>query len=159
MTDYTAVDLSFLLAEEEALALPRFDVGGALSLGQRLLAMAVEEGLSVTLAVSHGEQLVFHAALPGTVADQADWIRRKRATVYRFGHSSYYVGRSYTDQGIRFEDVAHLDGSAYAAHGGGFPVTVQGTGLVGVVLVSGLRQDLDHDLAVRAVTAHLASGS
>jgi uncharacterized protein (UPF0303 family) len=159
MTDYTTVDLPFLLAEEEALALPRFDVAAALSLGQRLLSMAVEESLSVTLAVWHGEQLVFHAALPGTVPDQADWIRRKRATVYRFGHSSYYVGRTYTDKGIRFEDVAHLDGSAYAAHGGGFPVTVQGTGLVGVVLVSGLRQDLDHDLAVRALTAHLASGS
>jgi uncharacterized protein (UPF0303 family) len=155
MTDYTAVDLSFLLAEEERLAGPRFDLAAALSLGQRLMALAVEEGLSVTVAVSHGDQLVFHAALPGTIPDQADWIRRKRATVHRFGHSSYYVGRSYTDQGVRFEDVAHLDVAQYAAHGGAFPVNVIGTGLVGVVAVSGLPQDQDHALAVRALQGHL----
>ena len=159
MTDYTTVDLPFLLAEEERLALPRFDVAAALSLGQRLLSLAVEDGLSVTVAVSHGDQLVLHAALPGTVPDQADWIRRKRATVHRFGHSSYFVGRSYTDQGVRFEDVAHLDHAQYAAHGGGVPITVAGTGLVGVMVVSGLRQDLDHALAVRALEAHLGSGA
>jgi uncharacterized protein (UPF0303 family) len=156
MTDYRSFDLAFLLAEEERLWLPRFDAEVAWSIGQLLVALARSEGLAVTVAVSHGEQLMFHAALPGTVADQADWIRRKTATVHRFGHSSYYIGRSYTDRGARFEDEPHLDPSRYAAHGGAFPVNLVGVGLVGVIAVSGLPQDQDHALAVRALEAHLA---
>jgi uncharacterized protein (UPF0303 family) len=155
MTDYPSVDLAFLLAEEHRLRLPGFDADTAWTLGQLLVSMARDDGLPVTVAVSHGEQLMFHAALPGTIPDQADWISRKRATVHRFGHSSYYVGRSYTDAGKRFEDVSHLDHSRYAAHGGAFPVNVVGVGLVGVIAVSGLPQDQDHALAVRALEGHL----
>ena len=157
VTDYTAVDLPFLLAEEERLQLSRFDADVAWSLGCAAADLGRAEGLPITIAVSHGEQLMFHAALPGAIADQAYWIRRKTATVHRFGHSSYYVGRTYTDRGKRFEDEPHLDHSLYAAHGGGFPIAVTGVGLVGVIAVSGLPQDKDHALAVRVLEAHLAS--
>jgi uncharacterized protein (UPF0303 family) len=155
MTDYRSVDLPFLLAEEDRLTLPGFDADDAWALGNRVVSLAREDSLAVTVAVAHGQQLMFHAALPGAVADQADWIRRKTALVYRWGHSSYFVGRSYTDRGARFEDEPHLDTSSYAAHGGAFPLRVAGTGLVGVVAVSGLPQDQDHALAVRAIEAHL----
>jgi uncharacterized protein (UPF0303 family) len=157
MTDYPGVDLPYLLAEEDRLRLPRFDADDAWALGNRVVSLAREDGLAVTVAVSHGSQLMFHAALPGSVADQADWIRRKTALVHRFGHSSYFIGRTYRDRGARFEDEPHLDHSAYAAHGGAFPLVVQGVGLVGVVAVSGLPQDQDHALAVRAVEGHLGS--
>ena len=157
MTDYQHVDLPFLLAEEARLQLDRFDADTAWSLGMRLVDMARAEELAVTVQVSHGQQLIFHAALPGTVADQAFWLARKTATVYRYGHSSYYVGRSYTDRRARFEDEPHLNHSAYAAHGGAFPVSVVGVGLVGVVAVSGLPQDQDHALAVRVLDAHLGA--
>ncbi|MDX6209126.1 MAG: hypothetical protein QOE24_1517 [Frankiales bacterium] len=155
MTDYTSVDLPFLLADEDRLRLPRFDADAAWSLGSQTIALARAEGLAVTVAVAHGQQLMFHAALPGTVPDQADWIRRKTALVYRFGHSSYFIGRSYRDRGASFEDEPHLDPSMYAAHGGAFPINVVGVGLVGVLAVSGLPQDQDHALAVRALEAHL----
>jgi uncharacterized protein (UPF0303 family) len=159
MTDYPAVDLPFLLAEEDRLRLPRFDADDAWSLGNRLVSLAREDGLAVTVAVSHGSQLMFHAALPGTVADQADWLRRKTALVYRFGHSSFFIGRSYRDRGERFEAEPHLDHSVYAAHGGAFPLVVDGVGLVGVAAVSGLPQDQDHALVVRALEAHLESSA
>jgi uncharacterized protein (UPF0303 family) len=157
MTDYTSVDLPFLLAEEDRLALPRFDADDAWALGNLAVSLARVDGLAVTVAVAHGQQLMFHAALPGTVADQADWIRRKTALVYRMGHSSYFIGRSYRDRGAKFEDEPHLDPASYAAHGGAFPVRVVGVGLVGVLAVSGLPQDQDHALAVRALEAHQAS--
>jgi len=157
MTDYPGVDLPFLLAEEDRLRLPRFDADDAWALGNRVVTLAREDSLAVTVAVSHGSQLMFHAALPGTVADQADWLRRKTALVYRFGHSSYFIGRTYRDRGERFEDEPHLSAADYAAHGGAFPLVVDGVGLVGVVAVSGLPQDQDHALVVRALEAHLGS--
>ena len=39
----------------------------------------------------------------------------------------------------------------YATHGGSFPLTVVGAGLVGSVTVSGLPQRADHELVVEAL--------
>ena len=39
---------------------------------------------------------------------------------------------------------ARFLGLEYSAHGGAFPVFVEGTGLVGAVVVSGLPQEEDH---------------
>jgi uncharacterized protein (UPF0303 family) len=43
----------------------------------------------------------------------------------------------------------------YASHGGSFPLTVAGTGVVGSVTVSGLAQRDDHELVVEALCALL----
>ncbi|MGM7668264.1 heme-binding protein [Microbacterium sp. A93] len=47
------------------------------------------------------------------------------------------------------------DGALYAAHGGSFPATVSGTGVVGSITVSGLAQADDHALVVEALEQHL----
>jgi uncharacterized protein (UPF0303 family) len=155
MTDYPKLGLDDLLAEEERLRLGRCDEEFAWELGSRLVELARADSLPVTLAVSRADRLLFQAALPGSTGDQQFWIDRKRAVVHRFGHSSYYVGRTYTDRGAHFEADPHVDHLRYAAHGGGFPLHVMGVGLVGVVAVSGLPQDQDHALAVRALESLL----
>ena len=43
----------------------------------------------------------------------------------------------------------------FAAHGGGFPVRVQGTGVVGCIAVSGLPSREDHEIIVAVLAAHL----
>lgn len=44
----------------------------------------------------------------------------------------------------------------YAIHGGGWPVRVQGVeGVVAVVVVSGLKQDMDHMVIVQTVREFL----
>ena len=48
-----------------------------------------------------------------------------------------------------------LDRDAYAAHGGAFPVTVRGVGVVGTVAVSGLPQLEDHAFVVRVLSDFL----
>jgi uncharacterized protein (UPF0303 family) len=43
----------------------------------------------------------------------------------------------------------------YAAHGGGFPIVLRGTGLIGTVVASGLPQREDHAMVVAALAEAL----
>jgi uncharacterized protein (UPF0303 family) len=146
-------ELEALLAEERDLQFTAFDNDTASALGLRLVDAARARGLAVTVDVARGEQQLFHCALPGTAADNDEWIKRKNRVVRRFGHSSYYMGRA---EGDAFAENYLLDPREYAAHGGAFPVIVRGVGMVGTVAVSGLPQEEDHRLVVAVLRDFLA---
>lgn len=143
--------LQALLAQEQELQLERFDNDTAWELGQRLVAAAREGGLAVTIDISRGEQQLFHCALPGTSADNDGWIVRKNRVVRRFGHSSFYMGSLARAEGREFGEMFLLDERDFAAHGGAFPATVRGVGVVGTITVSGLPQEEDHRLVVEVL--------
>lgn len=151
-----AVDPAVLLEEEGALVLPSLSESDAIAIGRLLLARAEARSLPVTIEVRRVGRVVFRAALPGTGPDNDAWIAGKAAVVERFGHSSWYVRQRHLAAGTTFEAATGLGRPEYAAHGGGHPLAVRGTGVVGVALVSGLPQDQDHALIVGALRAHLA---
>jgi uncharacterized protein (UPF0303 family) len=140
--------LAELAAHEDELQFTRFTNDDAWDLGTALVTRAREQQLPVAVDISRNGQQLFHAALPGTSADNDSWIRRKAAVVDRFGHSSLYVGQRSREDGTTFEAQFGLDPERYAAHGGAFPVLVRDVGPVGVVVVSGLPQVEDHRLVV-----------
>lgn len=148
--------LAELTAQEERLQFTRFDNDVALALGLRLLDAAREQGLGVTISVRRNGQRLFHAALPGTSADNDEWIERKSRVVDRYGHSSFHVGTQFRLGGSTFEEKSRLDPNLYAAHGGVFPVIVKGVGPVGTVGVSGLPQADDHAFVVAQLELFLA---
>lgn len=99
--------------------------------------------------IRRGPQQLFHAARPGTSADNDAWAERK-ARVARFGASSYLVGLRSLAKGAPFETRrADLPPDRFAAHGGSLPIIVTGAGVIGSVTVSGLASEVDHALAVR----------
>ncbi|WP_222264201.1 heme-degrading domain-containing protein [Modestobacter marinus] len=151
----TFPSLAELAGHEEELQFSRFTNDDAWDLGTALVARAREQQLPVAVDVSRNGQQLFHAALPGTSADNDSWIRRKAAVVDRFGHSSLYVGQRSREAGTTFEAEFGLDPERYAAHGGAFPVLVRDVGPVGVVVVSGLPQVEDHRLVVAVLREHL----
>ncbi len=149
--------LDELLAQEERLQFPSFDNETAIALGLHLLELARARALPITVDVTRAGQQLFHASLPGTSADNDEWVIRKNAVVMRFGHSSYYMGRRAALKDVPFHEAMLVDPLEYAAHGGAFPIRVIGTGLVGTVTVSGLPQHEDHALAVEAIETFLAT--
>lgn len=159
MTTISQEFLDDLLAEEERLQFPAFDNETAIALGLHLLDLGRVRRLPITVDVARAGQQLFHAALPGTSADNDQWVIRKNAVVMRFGHSSYYMGRRAALQDVPFHEAMLVDRLDYAAHGGAFPIRVIGTGLVGTVTVSGLPQHEDHALAVEAIGSFLAGRS
>ncbi len=147
--------LSELLAQEEELQFERFNEDTAFELGSLLAGIAREEGLPVTIDITRGAHQLFHAARPGTSADNDEWVKRKTALVYRMGHSSFYLGQLLKSKGTCIMDAWLIPESDFAPHGGCFPVIVKSAGVVGTVTVSGLAQEEDHALVVRALRTFL----
>jgi uncharacterized protein (UPF0303 family) len=147
-----------LLQEEQDLQFARFNEDTAWQIGCQLVARAVRDGLPVTIDITRGQHQLFHASLRGTSADNDEWIKRKVRLVYRFGHSSYYMGQLLKSKGKTLEEAYLLPESDYAPHGGCFPVVLKETGMIGTITVSGLAQEDDHRLVVQAIGEYLAQG-
>ena len=148
--------LKTLLQEEQELQFTQFNEMTAWKLGSLLVEKAVQQGLAITIDITRGEHQLFHASLPGTSADNDEWVKRKVRLVYRFGHSSFYMGQMLKSKGKRIEESYLIPESLYAPHGGCFPVIVRGTGVIGTVTVSGLPQEEDHKLVVQSIREFLA---
>ncbi|KAN0060253.1 hypothetical protein ACQY0O_007582 [Thecaphora frezii] len=156
MTDFAA-QISQLVAQERALVLPRFDSTIAYQLGslirENFLATfdASTSGIVISIHLFTGHTLFACAvgSSPIIGPDNWDWIRRKSNTVKRYGTSSFLAGRRLLQKGRELDYF----GPEYAAHGGAFPILIKGleTGPVGVVAVSGLKQEDDHQLVVEAL--------
>ncbi|KAI9376563.1 hypothetical protein BJX61DRAFT_253156 [Aspergillus egyptiacus] len=153
-----------------------------LALRSRILSLPATQRkpalISITLAGGSEPHVVFQCATePGTVADNEVWVRRKRNTVLRFGTSTWLMrnkmlaapGVDGDASGVEASFVAkYALGSSsggkvaddYAIHGGGFPVRVKGVdGVVGVIVVSGLKQQDDHQVIVEVVKEFIGRGS
>jgi uncharacterized protein (UPF0303 family) len=144
--------LTQLEQQERELVLQRFEPAEAWRLGCLLVTLATERRLPVAIDIRRGRQQLFHAGLAGSTADNDEWIKRKVRVVQRYGASSYLVGRRLAAKGEELDAAMGVDPARYAAHGGAFPIRVDGAGIVAVVTVSGLPQADDHALVVEALT-------
>ena len=148
--------LKQLLQEERELQFTKFNEDTAWQIGSLIVEHAVKEGLPVTIDITRGGHQLFHASLRGTSPDNDEWIKRKVRLVYRFGHSSFYMGQLLKSKGKRLEEAYLLSESEFAPHGGSFPVIVKDTGVIGTITSSGLPQEDDHKLVVQAIRDYLA---
>jgi len=148
--------LELLLQEEQELQFIRFNEATAWEIGSQLVEQSTSKNLPVTIDITRGKHQLFHASLRGTSPDNDEWIKRKVRLVYRFGHSSFYIGQLLKSKGKRLEEAYLISESDYAAHGGCFPIIVKDTGVIGTITVSGLTQEDDHKLVVQAIRDFLA---
>ncbi|PYH91417.1 DUF967 domain protein [Aspergillus ellipticus CBS 707.79] len=178
-----STDLKTLTAHETSptVLFPTFTSTTAYTLGTllraRILALPPPQRKPALISISLGSSpttphIVFQCATePGTVTDNEVWVRRKRNTVLRWGVSSWLMRNKMLAGGVEAGEVEAAfvrkfaltssggGGAAdeYAIHGGGFPVRVRGVdGVVGVVVVSGLKQEDDHQVIVEVVREILA---
>jgi len=145
-----------LLQEEQELQFTKFNETTAWQIGSQLVERATSNNLPVTIDITRGNHQLFHASLHGTSPDNDEWVKRKVRIVYRFQHSSLYMGQLLKSKGRRIEEAYLLPESEYAPHGGCFPIILRDTGMIGTITVSGLSQEEDHKLVVQAIRDHLA---
>ncbi len=147
--------LNQLLQEERELQFTKFNEAIAWQIGSQLVERGRNENLPITIDITRANHQLFHASLPGTSADNDEWVKRKVRLVYRFGHSSFYMGQLLKHKGKRIEEAYLISESEYAPHGGCFPVILKDTGMIGTITISGLPQEEDHKLVVRAIRNYL----
>jgi uncharacterized protein (UPF0303 family) len=148
--------LKTLLQQEQELQFTSFNETTAWQLGTQMVERAMHDNLPITIDITRGQQQLFHYSMPGTTADNDEWVKRKVRLVNRFGHSSFYMGQMLKHKGKTIEQSYLIPESEFAAHGGCFPIIVKGTGMVGTITVSGLPQEEDHKLVVESIRAFLA---
>ena len=148
-------DIERIALQERELVFPAFDASTAWNLGALLHAMATERRLAIVIDLRRFGQPLFYAGLDGTTPDNFEWVRRKSNVVARFHRSSYALGLKQKLKGQTLADTQGLPLADYATHGGSFPITVAGAGVIGSVTVSGLPQRSDHELVVEALCAQL----
>ena len=119
----------------------------------------------VYIAHANSSQLLFFAtSRPGTLPDNMLCVKRKEAVVLRWGVSSSHMlaqmkhmMKFNTTQEVLKNTFEVADPSVYAIHGGGFPVRVKNVeGIVGVIVVDGLREEDNHGVIVDCIQEYLA---
>ena len=148
-------DLEIIARQERELVLPQLDAQTAWELGSYLRQLADERELVVVIDIRRFGQPLFYAAMDGTTPDNVEWVRRKNNVVARFHRSSYAVGIKEKIKGETICESQGLPLADYATHGGSFPLSVTGAGVVGSVTVSGLPMRADHELVIEALCALL----
>lgn len=150
-----ADDIARIIEQEMALVFPAFDEATAFAIGSAIRERGLRDKLPIIIDIRTWDRPLFYAALPGSTADNANWARRKRNTVQNFLKSTYRLVLEQQRPDRTFKPGAGLDSADYVLAGGGFPVTVRGAGVIGVIAVSGLPEREDHGVVVEAIARHL----
>lgn len=151
--NFKSVDL---LAAEVRTVLDRLSNDDAIDIGLLAVKHAREQRLAIALEVHRAGRVVFRAALPGSTPDNDRWLTAKARVVESFHHSTLFERVRHEESNIDFYAATGLSPETFAAHGGGVPLAIKGTGVIGALIVSGLPQVEDHNFAMDVLTRYRA---
>ncbi|WP_461204766.1 heme-degrading domain-containing protein [Clostridium sp. DL1XJH146] len=151
-------NLEELQKQEEELKFKKFTNEMAMEVGLLIIEKVKKMKKSISVDIRKGDLQVFHYAMEGTVPDNDLWIIRKNNVVKRFGKSSLYMGTKLKLEKKTIEEKYLIDSKEYAVFGGGFPVNIEGVGIIGTITVSGMKQIEDHNIIVEALYQYLNKG-
>ena len=142
------------LCEENLLQFDRFNQNDALKLGIMLSEKAQKYDKAVAIEININGLTVFRFFPNGTNRNNEMWLTAKRNTVDLLGISSLHLFAELLEMGETLNDK-RMDEKQYAQFGGGFPLIVRGTSVIGSICVSGLMHLDDHQVIVDALTEYL----
>lgn len=147
--------IAVLKEQERLLQFPSFSNRDAWRLGCMLVEAAEKKGVGPAFAITVNGYTVFRYGFPGTNLHNEQWLRRKYNTVTVTHMSSLRAGYELAQAGEDPERDWRLSPQDYAFLGGGFPLTLKGTGVIGAVCCSGLPHEQDHRIVAETIAAYL----
>jgi len=148
-------DIALIKRQETELAFTEFNELVAHSLGERIRERALREKLVIVVDIRTWDRQLYFMALPGTTADNAEWVRRKFNMVRQVQKASYRPVLENKSDAEHFLPRRGLDNADFVLAGGGLPIRVKGAGVIGCVTVSGLHERDDHQVAVDGICEEL----
>lgn len=136
------------IAQEKALRFDHFTNRDAWELGSFMVKRVYEQGIDMAIAIRKlNGNILFQHVTQGTSLNNQIWMERKFRTVALVERSSYgqwalsqISGKKVTDHGLSDEN--------YVFCGGGFPIRLKTGELVGVITVSNLPHEQDHQFII-----------
>ena len=130
--------------QEEKFQFERFSRRDALNIGLKLIENAEKQAQPVAVEITVNGLVVFRYFMEGSKPESELWLARK----LRMFAEMEAAGQTFADR--------KLCGDDYAA-GGGFPIALRGTGVIGSICVSGFDDHLDdHQLVINTLAEYLA---
>jgi uncharacterized protein (UPF0303 family) len=145
-----------IASQENDLVLDRFSRADALAIGLKIIENGQRYPDPIAVEIAINGLVVFRHFTDGSVLDSELWLARKRKSVDLMSMSSLRFKYWLEMKGKTLSD-RHLNSNDYTASGGGFPIRLAGTGVIGSICVSGLPSDLDdHQLITDSLGEFLA---
>ncbi|ANI31466.1 hypothetical protein PL78_16770 [Yersinia entomophaga] len=117
----------------------------AWSLGESIRQRAERQHLALAIEINVNHQCIFSYAMAGTTPENQDWLRRKRNVVELLNISSYEAGLMLQQRQTTLSERYGVNPRDYAALGGGFPLQIRQSGVIGSINVSGAPHLDDHE--------------
>ncbi len=136
---------------EQELIFERFSRSDALEAGLKAIELGESYADPIAVEITMDGLAVFRHLTEGTGTVNEEWLERKRNSVELTKISSLRFKTELEIKGETLEDRVP-DPDLYAAGGGGFPIVLKDQGMVGVICISGLPNDVDdHQIAIDAL--------
>lgn len=144
-----------IIRQEELLRFEHFSNEEALAIGLKLIEAAKKRKAVVAIDISINGYQIFRYGFEGTNSHNDKWLKRKINTVNTVHKSTLHVFTLLQEKEQDLYNDWFLDPMEYAAMGGGFPIYIKGTGVVGCICVSGLPHLEDHQIIVDVLSEYL----
>ncbi len=142
------------IAQEQELRFQSFSRRDAFKIGCMLYEESLRIGKSIAIRITVNDLTVFQLMPTGTTKNNERWLARKHNMVMARGTSSELARLDREADGRTMESMC-LDPMEYSVFGGGFPIILDGSDIIGSICVSGLAGDEDHAFIVKVLKEFL----
>lgn len=141
--------LEILEEQENYFHFNKFDSDDVWKLGCCLIEEAKERKFSPAFSIRlNNGYTIFQYGFHGTGLDHANWMDRKERMTKTKQMSSLRCAYLLKKAGSKMEEAWFMDSMEYSDCGGAFPIYVDGVGMIGSILASGISVLNDHDVII-----------
>lgn len=143
--------------EEKSLSFDSFSREDAYRLGTLIIQKA-QKNPSLGIEICLNDLMVFRYFPTGITRDHELWLRRKRNSV-EFREMSSLRLRIMAEMNNQTLSDWLVDPTNYALGGGGYPINIKDTGMIGSICVTGYADIEDHKIIVDSIREYLQTQS
>ena len=140
-----------IIKQENEATLNHFTLSDIDKLNDCIRDVAKENYDNVVVEMFKNDRLVFFHAGKNTTSENNLWARKKYNVVKQYDHSSLFEKYNYNQDNDIYYKESGFSPKNYAIVGGGFPINVKSVGTCGILVISGLTDEEDHEVCFNAL--------